>query len=70
LDIPDQKTKEISKQGQNASVDEPILYAGSLISKGQCKAVVCCVGSIAQEELTSQNWKLMKIHHSRISFST
>jgi len=44
LDIPDQKTKEISKQGQNASVDEPILYAGSLISKGQCKAVVCCVG--------------------------
>jgi magnesium-transporting ATPase (P-type) len=33
--------------GLNASVDDPILYAGSLISRGQCKALVCCVGKMS-----------------------
>lgn len=47
VDIPDKDTREIVQMGLNASVDDPILYAGSLIARGQCKALVCCVGKMS-----------------------
>jgi Ca2+-transporting ATPase len=33
-----------TKPSNYKSEEDPVLYAGSIIKKGQCKAIVCCVG--------------------------
>jgi len=34
VDIPDKDTREIVQMGLNASVDDPVLLAGSLVARG------------------------------------
>lgn len=41
VDVPDPTTREFIDVGVAKSNEDPILLAGSLISRGECRAVVC-----------------------------
>jgi magnesium-transporting ATPase (P-type) len=52
VDVPDIKTRDYIDKGVAKSLEDPVLIAGCLITRGECRALVCCVGKDSTRGVT------------------